>query len=44
MTWPGADGTTWWADPTEDLGVVVMAHATAVIEPQIGALVLSSRS
>jgi CubicO group peptidase (beta-lactamase class C family) len=42
VTWPGASGTTWWADPAEDLGVVVMTHATAKIEPQIRALVLSA--
>ncbi|MET1074970.1 MAG: serine hydrolase domain-containing protein [Umezawaea sp.] len=42
VTWSGAGGTTWWADPSEDLGVVVMAHTTAVIEPQVRALVLSS--
>ncbi|PRY35672.1 CubicO group peptidase (beta-lactamase class C family) [Umezawaea tangerina] len=35
VTWPGAGGTTWWADPSEDLGVVVMAHTTADIEPRI---------
>ncbi len=42
VTWPGAGGTTWWADPDEDLGVVVMAHTTAKIEPQLRALVLRS--
>jgi CubicO group peptidase (beta-lactamase class C family) len=42
VTWPGAGGTTWWADPAEELGVVVMAHTTAKIEPQVRALVLSS--
>ncbi|MBE1468934.1 serine hydrolase domain-containing protein [Kibdelosporangium phytohabitans] len=42
VTWPGAGGTTWWADPSEDLGVVVMAHTTAKVEPQIRALVLRS--
>ncbi|MEV8441115.1 serine hydrolase domain-containing protein [Actinosynnema sp. NPDC051121] len=42
VTWPGAGGTTWWADPAEGLGVVVMAHTTAKIEPQVRALVLSS--
>jgi CubicO group peptidase (beta-lactamase class C family) len=26
VTWPGAAGTFWWADPREDLGVVVLAH------------------
>jgi CubicO group peptidase (beta-lactamase class C family) len=26
VTWPGAAGTFWWADPREDLAVVVMAH------------------
>ncbi len=40
VTWPGAGGTTWWADPSEDLGVVLMAHTTAKIEPQVRALVL----
>jgi CubicO group peptidase (beta-lactamase class C family) len=40
VTWPGAGGTTWWADPREELGVVVMAHTTAKIEPQLRALVL----
>ncbi|MEU3641810.1 serine hydrolase domain-containing protein [Lentzea sp. NPDC034063] len=42
VTWPGAGGTTWWADPSEDLGVVVMAHTTAKIEPQLRAMVLRS--
>ncbi|ONI79726.1 hypothetical protein ALI144C_23515 [Actinosynnema sp. ALI-1.44] len=42
VTWPGAGGTTWWADPSEDLGVVVMAHTTAKIEPQLRAIVLAS--
>ncbi|GAA4011894.1 serine hydrolase domain-containing protein [Allokutzneria multivorans] len=42
VTWPGAGGTTWWADPSEGLGVVVMAHTTAKIEPQIRSLVLRS--
>jgi CubicO group peptidase (beta-lactamase class C family) len=42
VTWPGAGGTTWWADPSEELGVVVMAHTTAKIEPQIRALVVRS--
>lgn len=42
VTWPGAGGTRWWADPSEDLGVVVMAHTQAKIEPQLRALVLSS--
>jgi CubicO group peptidase (beta-lactamase class C family) len=42
VTWPGAGGTTWWADPSEDLGVVVMAHTTAKIEPQIRSIVLQS--
>lgn len=42
VTWPGAGGTTWWADPSEDLGVVVMTHTTAKIEPQLRALVLRS--
>ncbi|QWF82966.1 serine hydrolase domain-containing protein [Amycolatopsis sp. CA-230715] len=27
FTWPGAGGTTWWADPKRDLGVVFLAHA-----------------
>ncbi|WP_344426575.1 serine hydrolase domain-containing protein [Amycolatopsis minnesotensis] len=26
-TWPGAGGTTWWADPARDLGVVFLAHS-----------------
>jgi CubicO group peptidase (beta-lactamase class C family) len=42
VTWPGAGGTTWWADPAEELGVVVMAHTTTRIEPQVRALVLAS--
>jgi CubicO group peptidase (beta-lactamase class C family) len=41
VTWPGAGGTTWWADPTEELGVVVMTHTTAKTEPQLKAIVLS---
>ncbi|WP_084959528.1 serine hydrolase domain-containing protein [Thermoactinospora rubra] len=42
VTWPGAGGTTWWADPAEELGVVVMAHTKAKIEPQIRAIVLQA--
>jgi CubicO group peptidase (beta-lactamase class C family) len=42
VTWPGAGGTTWWADPSEELGVVVMAHTTAKIEPQLRAIILRS--
>jgi len=26
MTWPGAGGTYWWADPREELAVVFAAH------------------
>jgi CubicO group peptidase (beta-lactamase class C family) len=26
VTWPGAAGTFWWADPREDLALVVLAH------------------
>ncbi|ASO22016.1 CubicO group peptidase (beta-lactamase class C family) [Actinoalloteichus hoggarensis] len=26
VSWPGAAGTTWWADPREDLGVVFFTH------------------
>jgi CubicO group peptidase (beta-lactamase class C family) len=26
VTWPGASGAYWWADPHEDLAVVFMAH------------------
>ncbi|MEV4314843.1 serine hydrolase domain-containing protein [Actinocrispum sp. NPDC049592] len=42
VTWPGAGGTTWWADPAEDLGVVVMTHTRAAIEPQIRAIVAAA--
>ncbi|MET0135753.1 MAG: serine hydrolase domain-containing protein [Kibdelosporangium sp.] len=44
VTWPGVAGTTWWADPAEDLGVVVMTHTRAKIEPRIRALVLRALS
>jgi len=43
VTWPGAAGTFWWADPREDLGVVVLGHlppgAQARVESQVRALV-----
>ncbi|MFI5783624.1 serine hydrolase domain-containing protein [Nocardia sp. NPDC051570] len=26
VTWPGAPGTYWWADPREDLAVVLLNH------------------
>jgi CubicO group peptidase (beta-lactamase class C family) len=43
VTWPGAAGTFWWADPREDLGVVVMAHVPrrlhARLQAQVRALV-----
>lgn len=46
VTWPGAGGTTWWADPAEDLGVVFCAHTPSAIqgryEQQIRALVLAA--
>jgi CubicO group peptidase (beta-lactamase class C family) len=29
VTWPGASGANWWADPREDLAVVFMAHTPA---------------
>jgi CubicO group peptidase (beta-lactamase class C family) len=29
VSWPGAAGTYWWADPREELAVVFMAHAPA---------------
>lgn len=44
VTWPGAGGTTGWADPSEELGVVVMTHTAAKIEPQLRAIVLRSLS
>ena len=31
FSWPGASGTDWWADPKEDLAVVVMSHAPGPI-------------
>jgi CubicO group peptidase (beta-lactamase class C family) len=46
VTWPGAAGTTWWADPREDLGVVFMAHTPSRIQgryqQQIKALVVQA--
>ncbi|WP_188316802.1 serine hydrolase domain-containing protein [Solihabitans fulvus] len=46
VTWPGAAGTNWWADPAEDLGVVFMAHTPSRIQShyqqQIKALVLQA--
>lgn len=42
VTWPGAGGTTWWADPVEQLGVVVLAYTTATIESQVRSIVLGS--
>ena len=41
MTWPGAAGTFWWADPREDLAVVVLAHHAlgAWLEQRVRALV-----
>jgi CubicO group peptidase (beta-lactamase class C family) len=40
-TWPGAAGTFWWADPREDLAVVVLAHHTfgARLEQRVRALI-----
>ena len=35
VTWPGAAGTFWWADPREDLGVVVMAHVPYAAQARI---------
>jgi len=32
VTWPGAAGTFWWADPHEDLGVVFMTHTPSRIQ------------
>jgi CubicO group peptidase (beta-lactamase class C family) len=32
VTWPGAAGTNWWADPREDLGVVFFAHTPSGIQ------------
>jgi hypothetical protein len=29
FTWPGADGTNWWADPKDHLAVVFTAHPLA---------------
>ena len=31
FSWPGASGTNWWADPKEQLAVVVMAHSPGPI-------------
>ncbi|SDY91680.1 CubicO group peptidase, beta-lactamase class C family [Amycolatopsis xylanica] len=46
VTWPGAAGTTWWADPAEDLGVAFFAHTPSAIQSryhqQIKALVLQA--
>ncbi|MFD8500531.1 serine hydrolase domain-containing protein [Amycolatopsis sp. NPDC059657] len=43
VTWPGAAGTTWWADPAEDLGVAFFTHTPSAIQgrywQQIRALV-----
>src|SRR5207244_2209531 len=32
VTWPGAAGTYWWADPREDLGAVFMTHTPSRIQ------------
>jgi CubicO group peptidase (beta-lactamase class C family) len=32
VTWAGAAGTYWWADPREDLGVVFMTHTPSRIQ------------
>jgi CubicO group peptidase (beta-lactamase class C family) len=46
VTWPGAAGTFWWADPAEDLGVVVLGHlppgAQARVESRVRELVYDS--
>jgi CubicO group peptidase (beta-lactamase class C family) len=31
FSWPGASGTNWWADPKEELAVVLMAHSPGPI-------------
>lgn len=46
VTWAGAAGTYWWADPHEDLGVVFMAHTPSRIQQRyhqiVKALVLQA--
>jgi CubicO group peptidase (beta-lactamase class C family) len=44
VTWPGAAGTFWWADPHEDLAVVVLAHHAlgSRLESQVRAVVLGA--
>ena len=46
VTWAGAAGTYWWADPREDLGVVFMAHTPSRIQQRyhqiVRALVLQA--
>lgn len=46
LTWPGAAGTTWWADPREGLGVVFLTHTPSRIQTRyhhlIKTLVLQS--
>jgi CubicO group peptidase (beta-lactamase class C family) len=44
VTWPGAAGTFWWADPREDLAVVAMAHHALGdrLQQQVRALVLQA--
>ncbi|WP_370947269.1 serine hydrolase domain-containing protein [Amycolatopsis sp. cg5] len=32
VTWPGAAGTSWWADPVEDLGVAFFTHTPSAIQ------------
>lgn len=39
MTWPGAAGTTWWADAAEGLGVVFLAHTPSAIQSRYHAAV-----
>ena len=46
FSWPGANGTNWWADPKEELAVVFMAHSPGPIRwhyrQLINALVLQA--
>ncbi|WP_083646636.1 serine hydrolase domain-containing protein [Kitasatospora sp. CB01950] len=46
VTWPGASGAFWWADPAEDLGMVFLTHAPSRLHlrhwQQIKSLVLQA--
>lgn len=47
VTWPGAAGTSWWADPREGLGIVFGAHTPSPLQSrlqqQVHALVRQAR-